>query len=147
MGLNAAFKKKLRELENSINPSIKKAVNDNSTILEVQQTEEQFDKGKDAFNISFIPSYAESTKRTKRRKLQPTNRVTLKDTGDLYNNLTVKGTSSQIVIAPNVEYFGFLVDHYNNNQILGIQPKAMQEFTDKYICKEIVETFNKLISK
>jgi len=147
MGLNQSFKRMLRDLEKSINPSIKKAVNDNNQVLEVQQTQGQFDKGKDSLNISFIPSYADSTRRYKKANGQPTNRVTLKDSGDLYRNLAVKGTATQIVIAPNVEHFGFLVDHYKNNQILGIQPKAMEDFTDKYICKEIVENFNKIISK
>jgi hypothetical protein len=147
MGLNQAFKRKMRELEKSINVSIKKAVNSNSDILEDQQTEGQFDKGKDSFNISLVPSYANSTKRTKRSKGQPTNRVTLKDAGELYKSVKVEGTSNQIVISANVEHFKYLVAHYKNNSLLGIQPKAMKDFTDKYICKEIVENFNKIISK
>jgi hypothetical protein len=147
MGLNQRFKQKMRQLEASINPSIKKAVNTNSNLLEQQQTEGQFDKGKDALNVSFVPSYATSTKNYKRRNGQPTNRVTLKDSGDLYNSVNIEGTSSQIVFSANVEYFKYLVNHYSGNQILGIQPKAMEVFVNAYICKEIVKNFNIIISK
>ena len=147
MGLKQRFKQKMRQLEASINPSIQKAVNTNSNLLEQQQTEGQFDKGKDSFNINIVPSYATSTKSYKRRNGQPTNRVTLKDSGDLYRSVKVVGTSSQLVISANVEYFKYLVAHYSGNNLLGIEPQAMEVFVNKYICKEIVKNFNTIISK
>ena len=147
MGTVSRFNAKLLELKNSINKSIQNSISTNKAVLIEQQTNGQFDKGQDSQGLQFVPQYAFSTKVAKRRKGQPTDRVTLKDTGKLYNNIEIQAQTTQAIISANVEYFKYLVNHYSGNQILGIQPKAMEVFVNAYICKEIVKNFNIIISK
>jgi hypothetical protein len=145
MGVVSDFERKLLELKASINKSLQNSIATNQQVLVDQQTEGQFDKGKDANNISFIPSYAESTRRIKRSKGQPTNRVTLKDTGDLYNSIEIVANVANFEINAGVEYFTFLVGHYGSNTILGIQPEAMKEFIEEYTLPEIEKNFKQII--
>lgn len=130
----------------SINPSIQKSINSNKEVLIDQQTD-QFDKGKDANNISIVPSYALSTKKIKQSKGQPTDRVTLKDTGKLYDSINIQANTTQAVISTNVNYFRYLVSHYNTNKILGIQEQATEDFLEKYTIPEIEKNFKAIIKK
>lgn len=147
MGVVTDFIRKLKVLEESINLSLQQSVDSNKNVLIDQQTDEQFDKGKDSFNISIVPSYALSTKKIKRSKGQPTNRVTLKDTGELYNAIDIQTTKTNMVISANVEHFKYLVAHYPNNQLLGIQDKAMRGFIRKYTYPVIRANFDKIINR
>ena len=147
MGVVADFIRKLKVLEESINLSLQQSVDSNKNILIDQQTDGQFDKGKDSFNISIVPSYALSTKKIKRSKGQPTNRVTLKDTGELYNAIDIQTTKTNMVISANVEHFKYLVAHYENNQLLGIQDEAMRGFIRKYTYPVIKTNFDKIINR
>ena len=147
MGVVNRFNKKLQEMKASINKSIQTSIAKNESVLVDQQTEGQFDKGKDAFNISIVPSYATSTKRYKQRNGQPIDRVTLKDTGKLYDNVQIQANTTQAVISANVNYFKYLVAHYVNNQLLGIQEPAMQQFLIKYTLPEIEKNFKAIIKK
>jgi len=139
--------KKLKEMKASIDKSLQTSINTNKKVLIEQQTEGQMDKGKDANNISLVPDYALSTKIAKRRKQQPTNRVTLKDTGKLYDSIDIQAGTTEVVFSANVDYYKYLVAHYDTNQILGIQPKEMKEFIDKYTLPEIEKQFKAIIRK
>ena len=75
-----------------------------------------------------MPSYALSTKIVKQRNNQPTNRVTLKDTGDLYASIKVETTTNEMIISANVEYFKYLVAQYDSNIILGLQRPFLEKF-------------------
>ena len=109
------FKKKLIELEKAINPTIEKTVNSKKPLIIDQQTNEQLYEGKDANDKNLQPSYALSTKIVKRKKGQPTDRVTLKDTGDLYRSVSVDAKTNEFIISANTEYYKFLVNHYSSN--------------------------------
>jgi hypothetical protein len=145
MGVVETFERKLRELKASINKGIQTSIASNEQILVDQQTDGQMDKGKDSNSISFIPDYATSTKNIKRSKGQPTNRVTLKDTGALYNSITIQANTTNAVISAGVAYFGFLVSHYETNSILGIQDEAMKEFLIDYTIPEIEKNFKQIL--
>jgi hypothetical protein len=147
MGIVEKAINKLRLMEASIETALQVSINTNKKVLIEQQTEGQFDKGKDANTVSFIPSYATSTKRTKRTKGQPTDRVTLKDTGKLYDSINIQAGTKEVVFSANVEYYKYLVAHYSNNQILGIQPLAMKDFIDKYTKPEILKQFKTIANK
>ena len=147
MGVVNRFNKKLQEMKASINKSIQTSIAKNESVLVDQQTEGQFDKGKDAFNISIVPKYAKSTRDYKQRNGQPTDRVTLKDSGKLYDNVQIQANTTQAVISANVNYFKYLVVHYADNQLLGIQEPAMQKFLIKYTLPEIEKNFKAIIKK
>jgi hypothetical protein len=147
MTVVSRFAKKLKELEVSIDKSIQTSIAKNEKVLTEQQTDGQFDKGKDAFNVSIVPKYATSTKNIKRGKGQPINRVTLKDTGELYNKVNIKANATEAIITANVSYFKYLVTHYEGNQLLGIQDEAMRKFLVKYTLPEIKKNFKAIIKK
>jgi phage gpG-like protein len=147
MGVVERFNRKLKELKDTINKGIQTSIQKNEQVLVKQQTDVQFDEGKDSNSISFIPSYATSTIIAKRRKGQPTDRVTLKDTGDLYKSISIKANTTQAVISASVPYFNYLVTHYKNNSILGIQDDAMEAFLVRYTLPEIEKNFKAIISK
>ncbi len=147
MGVVETFIKKLNEMEASINKSIQSSINSNKEVLIEQQTEGQMNKGKDANNISFVPKYAKSTRDYKKSKGQPTDRVTLKDTGKLYDSIQIQANTTQAVISTNVNYFKYLVAHYINNTILGINEQGTKDFIVKYTIPEIEKNFKAIIKK
>ncbi len=145
MGTVSRFNAKLLELKNSINKSIQISINTNKAVLIEQQTDGQFDKGQDSQGIQFVPKYAFSTKVAKRKKGQPTDRVTLRDTGKLYGNIDIQAQTTQAIITANVEYFKYLITHYDKNTILGIQTEAMKDFLKEFTLPEIEKNFKTII--
>ena len=145
MGTVSRFNAKLLELKDSINKSIKISISTNKAVLIEQQTDGQFDKGQDSQGIQFVPKYAFSTKVAKRKKGQPTDRVTLRDTGKLYDNIDIQAQTTQAIITANVEYFKYLIAHYDNNTILGIQTEAMKDFLNEFTLPEIEKNFKTII--
>jgi hypothetical protein len=145
MGVVEDFNRVLGKLKASINKGIQTSIQKNEQVLITQQTEGQFDKGQDSNGMQFVPSYAMSTKVIKKSKGQPTDRVTLKDTGDLYSNITITANTTNAMIEANTEYFKYLVTHYSNNSILGIQADAMEEFLLEFTLPEIENNFNQIL--
>lgn len=141
------FKKKLTELEKAINPTIKKTIDSNKPLIIDQQTNEQLYEGKDSNDKNLQPSYALSTRIVKRRKGQPTSRVTLKDTGDLYKSIKVDAKTNEFIISANVEYFKYLVNHYSLNIILGLNHDFLDKFTKKKILPNLEKTWKGIIKK
>ena len=140
------LERKLRELKAVINPTLKQTIDRNKGVL-IDQQQTQMNKGRDAFNVSFIPSYAESTIKQKKAKGDPFNRVTLKDTGELYRSITIDTTTTQAIISTNVEYFKYLVDHYDTNIILGIQSEFLNEFLNKYFKPELRKAWEQILKR
>jgi len=145
MGTVSRFNAKLLELKDSINKSIQNSISTNKAVLIEQQTDGQFDKGQDSQGIQFVPKYAFSTKVAKRKKGQPTDRVTLRDTGKLYGNIDIQAQTTQAIITANVEYFKYLITHYDKNTILGIQTEAMKDFLKEFTLPEIEKNFKTII--
>lgn len=140
------FIRTIKELESSVFPTLKNTIDRNKGVL-LDKQEDQLDDGKDSLGISFIPSYAESTIKTKKRKGQPTDRVTLKDTGDLYRSLNIETNSNQMIITANVEYFKYLVRHYDSNIILGLEKEFLRDFIIKYFKPELLRTWRQIIRR
>ncbi len=80
MSVVGRFKRKLKQLEDSINVTIKKTIDSNKPVLIDMNTKDQlFNSGEDASSKKLVPSYATSTKIIKRKKGQKISNVTLKD--------------------------------------------------------------------
>lgn len=58
-------------------------------ILSLNTEDQMYKKGVDAKGEKIAPPYTEGTKAIKRAKGQPTNRVTLRDTGDFHESVFV----------------------------------------------------------
>jgi len=117
-----------------------RAVNSNSKEFEELQRK-QFDSGKDAKGKTREP-YALSTQRYKRRKGQPTNRVTLKDSGDSYREVNVSANMNGVEIDVPTDYFKYMVTKYGEDTI-GVEPDKWREYIEKYILPEIANEFTR----
>ena len=148
MGVVERFKRKLKQLEASINPTIKKTIDSKKSVLIGMNTDDQlFKQGEDAAGKELVPSYALSTKIIKSRKGQKTSNVTLKDSGDFYKSIKIDTTVTQAIFTANVEYYKYLVAHYNTPNILGITRENKKEFISKYIEPNLQKNFKAIISK
>jgi len=145
MSVVRRFEKKLMELKKAINPTIEQTVNRTKPLIIDEQTNGQMFKGEDSNGKQFVPSYALSTKVVKKKKGQPTNRVTLKDTGDLYDSIKVEAKTTEFVISANVEYFKYLVTKYNQNIILGLQDDFLEQYTKQAILPNLKRKWIQII--
>ena len=93
-----------------------------------------FDYGEDSRGVQLASiggSYAPSTIAIKRRKGQPSNRVTLKDTGDFYKSfeVVVKPNASFLIDSDPMKEGQNLEDRYGDN-IEGLQPENIVKVMD-----------------
>lgn len=85
------LQKNLNKLKNGgLDSIIKTAIENNSRKVTKLNTDDQlFDKGVDSSGSKISPAYSRTTVSIKNRKGQPTNRVTLKDTGSFHKSFKV----------------------------------------------------------
>lgn len=134
----------MRQLEKAVYLDLTKAINSNERVLlEIQTQEQLFKKGQGVDSISLYPSYASSTIRQKKKKGQPFDRVTLKDTGDFYNSISIKTQGQQMIITASVSYTQYLLSKYGNS-VFGIQPIEFKKFLETYYVPIFKESFNKI---
>lgn len=141
------FTRKIKALEKAINPTIKKTIEGNKPLIIDQQTNEQLYEGKDSDTKDIKPSYALSTRIVKRKKGQPIDRVTLKDSGDLYKSIKVDAKTNEMIISANVAYFKYLVTHYSGNNLLGLDKAFLDKFTKKKVLPNLEKTWKAIIKK
>lgn len=84
-----ALSDKLKTLNRDLREYAEQIIEANAEKIEELNLQQLYD-GKDADGNDITPEYAESTKRIKRKKGQPTNRVTLNDKGDFYQGIKLK---------------------------------------------------------
>jgi len=139
-------KKKLKQIENVLFPTLKEVFTKYNSIIKDANTQKQlFDLGQDA-NTTSLGDYAESTKRIKIRKRQPIDRVTLKDTGAFYENITVKASDTEVIIEASISYAKWLTKKYGKD-ILGVQNMFLKDFVLKYVFPELETEIHKIIVK
>lgn len=68
------------------------------TILDIVREKQLYKKGISGLGARLVPPYTNYTKALKRIKGQPTNRVTLKDTGDFYQEMYVTARDGKYFI-------------------------------------------------
>ncbi len=106
---------RLRKFKTILSQELENTILDNeSVIVEMitqQQLYEQGIEGRGIEILSYAP-YAESTIRKKIKKGQPTNRVTLKDTGDFYKSLRIEFDDKGFYIASNDFKSPYLLEKY-----------------------------------
>lgn len=139
-------RKKLKELRDEINPTIKKTFEEYGYVIKDFQTEKQLFKGEDSKGSMIRPAYTPFTIRVKKSKGQVYSRVTLNDTDKLYDTLKIIPKLDELEIIPTVEYAKELIKKYGND-IFGIQEELLKEFLDKYILPNLKNTFNDKLAK
>lgn len=143
-GVIRKVKAAVKDIEDSIFPTLKDVFTRYSDIIKEINTEQQlYDLGQDSKSKS-LGKYAESTKRIKIRKIQPIDRVTLKDTGDFYESIRIIAKDDELIIETSIEYAKYLTRKYGAD-ILGIQDMELLDFTKKYIFPELESNINEII--
>jgi len=133
------------KLQQAVNLSLQESINQNKQVILELQTQEQMYQGKDSKGIDIKPAYADSTIKIKRRKRQPTDRVTLFDTGDFYNSLEVIAGKNDAIIRTIISYSVFLVDKYAD--ILGLDEESWTKFIENFTIPTIKKNFDDIIAK
>ena len=112
-------------------------------IIKLNTQEQLFKKGIDSKGVT-LGVYAPFTIEIKKSKGQPTNHITLRDTGDLYNTWTVKMVKGDIVIDANFIKDGEDIIEKNrlSEFVTGLTEESLQILIDEIKIKtpELVES-------
>jgi len=140
------FNVTVERLRTSINESIRTSVDNNKTVIKTMQTDEQMYQGINASGNAITPfPYATSTINYKKRNGQPTDRITLKDSGDFYDSIQIEARTDNFVISTQITYSIYLVTKYA--EILGITDTNLQTFVNTYTLPIIKQNFNDIIAE
>ena len=134
----------VRKLQESVNKSIQESIKANDAEIKQLQTSQLY-SGKNKENQDIKPSYAFSTIRIKRQKGQPTDRVTLRDTGDFYRSLEIVAGGNAMIIRTILSYSIFLINKYAD--ILGLTADNWQSFIEQYTIPIIKKNFDDIIAE
>lgn len=134
-------------MEKAINPTIRKTINKNKRAIRIQITERQWFHGVDADNKVIEPEYTPFTVSLKNSLGQLSDRVTLRDTGDLYRSIEVKAHKETVSFETKDPKFDDLQDKYINNRLLGLNPQYINRFTREEIVPNLIIKFKEILSK
>jgi len=98
------FIKRIKSIDQ--NQILKMAMADLEPKIE-EMNRDQLWRGIDSGQNPLSPSYSEGTKKAKKKKGQPTNRVTLKDTGDFHKSIKAKAEREFVLIQSKHTVEGF----------------------------------------
>lgn len=130
---------KLEEVRNSVNKLVQETFEEHkSLIIHYNADEQMYKLGQDAKGSIIRPAYRPATIRLKRKKGQPTDRVTLKDTGRFHKTLIVTPKENYVEISSDLEYAKYLFKKYGDD-VLGIQEELLKEFVTRYVVPKIQE--------
>jgi len=139
------FNVTVERLRTSINESIRTSIDNNKGVIKTMQTDEQMYLGINADGNAITPKYKQSTINYKLRTGQPSDRVTLKDSGDFYDSIEIEAKTDEFVISTQISYSIYLVTKYA--EILGITDTNLQTFVNTYTLPIIKQNFDDIIAE
>jgi diphthamide synthase subunit DPH2 len=89
---------------------------------------EQMYLGKLSTGQEITPGYAASTIAYKKRKGQPYNRVTLRDTGEFHKKMFAVADNDKIFLGSDTYYANYLAERYTD-KIFGLDPENRKEYS------------------
>lgn len=126
---------RLRKFKAILSQELENTILDNESIIVEMITQQQlYEQGIEGrgIEISSYAPYAESTIRKKIKKGQPTNRVTLKDTGDFYKSLRIEFDDKGFYIASNDFKSPYLLEKYGPT-IFRLTDENLKTLIHKYV--------------
>lgn len=126
---------RLRKFKAILSQELENTILDNESIIVEMITQQQlYEQGIEGrgIEISSYAPYAESTIRKKIKKRQPTNRVTLKDTGDFYKSLRIEFDDKGFYIVSNDFKSPYLLEKYGPT-IFMLTDENLKTLIHKYI--------------
>ena len=140
------LRKKVKALKKAFDEDLEKIFkSEMKYILKLQK--DQLWKGERGDGKRIVPEYAETTIKIKKSKGQPTNRVTLRDTGEFYSEMDVDYSSKDFLIVNYDEKFNKLEKKYTS-EILGLNSESqdlLRERVKTKIEKRILKNLSKFI--
>lgn len=121
---------------------ITRSIEDEIKEINVHQ---QYDLGQDRNGDAITPEYAESTIRYKRRKGQPTDRVTLQDTGQYHDTFKIRYEDEGFELYANDWKAGFLDKKYGK-EIYGLHDEAARELADQVYQPRMIQKLKNVLS-
>lgn len=104
----------------------------------VQLNLDQLNEGVTADGSDIQPEYTPFTVRIKKRKNQPFDRVTLKDTGDFYSKVFVKPFGNQFQISSDDPKTAMLVKKYGD-KIFGLTEQNKHDLAEIILKPRFIE--------
>ncbi|RSK50103.1 hypothetical protein [Hymenobacter rigui] len=126
-----ALARALQRLPRVLEQQVEDTVRDNTAFLEDANTD-QLASGKDATGADITPEYADLTIALKQIKGQPTDRVTLRDSGDFYTGIIAQLSGKQVELVGTDPKTAELEERYGPD-IIGVPDPALDEFRQDYI--------------
>jgi len=140
-------KNALNEIKGSINSSLQQSFNNNQDQAKDLNRSQMFG-GSKIDNSAIFPPYAKSTISYKIRKGQPTDRVTLRDTGEFYNNLQINAKPDEVVFSSPTSYSAYIFTKYNReSNVLGLTMQNMRVFYEQFTKPILKQNIDDIIAK
>lgn len=115
-------------------------------VLDYLTNKQWFQKGEKSDGKKMKPGYKAITIKLKKKKGDPYDRVTLRDTGKLYRSIDLIVGERALIMQVNVDYYRALEKKYGS-KIAGIQEKFLEEFCENYIIPEIQKNIYDTIAR
>jgi hypothetical protein len=113
------------------------------TIERLNTDEQMFNKGERADGAAITPPYTAFTKAVKSQTGQPTNRVTLRDTGAFHRSVSVQWQATEFKLVANDPKTPDLVRKYSL-QILGLSDDSLTVL-NRFLLPKLQNDFRKSI--
>lgn len=134
------------QFENNLFKEFEKAVNEFDFVMKDYIVNKQlFRRGIDG-NEKRLTGYVRTTIRIKRAKGDPTDRTTLRDSGDFYAHIEVTGTPQYFVISSDVPYDENIIRRYGKD-VLKISNENMYDFMTNYFLPNLKQYANNILTK
>lgn len=111
-------------------------------VIDLNVEDQLFERGIDAKGRKLKPPYTPFTKRIKKEKGQPTDRVTLRDAGEFHDDFFVDATSFPVQIMSQDWKEKKLTQKYGID-IFGLNSANRKELSINYIKEDLKEFFKK----
>lgn len=138
---------RLRKFKDILDEELIKEIYENEDVIVKMISEDQLYysgiNGKGIEIASYAP-YAQTTIKKKRRKGQPTTRVTLKDTGRLYESLHVEHNNTGFFVKADDDKAKYLLDKYGKT-IFRLTDENLKALLDDYIRPSLVKKMKNYI--
>jgi hypothetical protein len=135
----------LKEYKDNINEymeDITRSIEDEIKDLNVHQ---QYDLGQDRNGNMITPGYTPFTISIKRWKGQPTDRVTLQDTGQFHSSFKIRYDEDSFELYANDWKTESLVEKYGND-IFGLHDDAARELADQVYQPRMIQKLKSVLS-
>jgi hypothetical protein len=140
-------KNALNEIKGSINSSLQQSFNNNQEQAKDLNRVQMF-AGIKIDNTAIFPDYADSTKRYKLNKGQPIDRVTLRDTGEFYENLQINAKPDEVVFSSPTSYSAYIFTKYNReSNVLGLTMQNIRVFYEQFTKPILKQNIDDIIAK